>query len=185
MKTSIFYIFFVILALLYMFFAFIIFGFYHDVGMPSNYLFGMLFFSLILAIIYIENNHSHNINRLKIQFVKAAKMAKSINYDLFASTFAAGDIRFINNGEFKKNKIIIASIVVNEKFKSENLPNGCPPEFFWNFPNIPKNLKRKRPSYEKEPLTPEEIEFIKTEQQKVFDFWKNKPFEEFTDYIDI
>jgi len=77
----------------------------------------------------------------------------------------------ISEYEHSKGRPLLSVIVVRADSKTKKCPQGHPGGGFLGLDGVPLHLRRS-PGAFSDPLTIKEQEFIKEEQQRVWDYWK-------------
>jgi hypothetical protein len=119
------------------------------------------------------------------KLIDVAKRGKTITYGELMEEFGiprgnpkpgvgigavVGDI---SQHENDQGRPLISAIVVRAQTGTEIRPKGTPGGGFFGLPGIPNHLNRPASEHSNQRLTEEEQQFIKAEQQRVWEYWRS------------
>ena len=78
----------------------------------------------------------------------------------------------ISEYEHSKGRPLLSGIVVRADSKTKKCPQGHPAGAFFGLDGVPLCLRRSQDAFS-DPLTIKEQKFIKKEQERVWNYWKN------------
>jgi hypothetical protein len=115
------------------------------------------------------------------RLIDVARKRETINYGELMKEFGIGRNKIggvvgeISNYEAAQGRPQISSIVVRSDSRTKSYPHGNPGGGFFGLDGIPKGLRRPASAHADSTLTSKEKEYIKREQERVWDTnWKKK-----------
>ena len=126
-------------------------------------------------------------NDVRDKLINVARNGNTINYKELMKEFGIprGNpkpgigighvVGIISDYEFAKHRPRLSAIVVRKYSECTICPKGNPGLGFFSLDGIPSELKLNENEYKKpRPLSNKEKEFVRDEQIKVWEYWKNK-----------